>query len=380
MGQPLRVLCVTPSGPDGRGGIDRLFRYVREARLLTPERGLALRFFAARGDADGGAWIWCFPWRGIRFAVLLARWRPDVVHINFATGGSLPRKLALAWLAKRRFGCAVVIQFHGQFPTEGIAARTVAGRVFVALCDLADRVVALGPVSEARFRTLAGVPAARLRIVPNGIADFAAGEAAPKSAADRVRIAFVGKVGDHKGVPLLVEALARLDGDDRWECVVAGDGEVERCAALAREVGLAQRIRFAGWCSPEAVHRLLLASDVVVLPSLSENMPLSLIEGACAGAALIATRVGETPDVVHDGINGFMVSRDAAAVAAAITALLDDRVLLARMQAASRALYEDRFTLDAMARRLEAVYREAAGRAAWVAPDPPPAPGAVPAS
>ncbi len=368
MDQPLRVLCVTPSGPEGRGGIDRLFRYLREARVLTLERGLALRFFAARGAAERRVWFWLFPWRVLRFAAVLARWRPDVVHLNFATGGSLPRKLVLAWLAKRWFGRAVVIQFHGQFPSDGIAARTVAGRMFLALSSLADRVVALGPVSEARFRTLAGVPAARLRVVPNGIADFASGVAVPKGAAGRVRIAFVGKVGDHKGVPLLVEALARLAADGRWECVVAGDGEVKRCKSLARASGLAQRIRFAGWCSPEAVHRLMIASDVVVLPSLSENMPLSLIEGACAGAALVATRVGETPDIVRDGVNGTLVPRDPAAVAAAIVALLDDRLLLGRMQAASRTLYEDHFTLDAMARRLEAVYREAGSRATDVVP------------
>ncbi|GJD47484.1 D-inositol-3-phosphate glycosyltransferase [Methylobacterium crusticola] len=360
--RPLRVLCVTPTGPEGRGGIDRLYRYLRGAGRLGAGDGLETRYLASRGPAEGRRWMAEFPVRAAGFALALARFRPDVVHLNFATGGSLPRKWALARLA-RAFGHPVVIHFHGQFPLEGIAARDAAGRLFVALCRLADRVVALGEVSRGRFIEAAGVRPERVRVVPNGIADFARDLALPKVAGQGpVRLLLAGEVGERKGVPVLIAALARLPPEAQWTCTVAGNGEVERCRRLAAEAGLSGRVAFTGWTPPEEVHRLMREADIVVLPSLAENMPLSLIEGACAGAALVATPIAETRAIVRDGENGLIVTRDPAAVADALAGLIGDRARLGAMQAASRRHYEESFTLDALADRLAALYREVAGR------------------
>jgi glycosyltransferase involved in cell wall biosynthesis len=360
MDRGLRVLCVTPTGPEGRGGIDRLFRYLGESGALSCHGAFDVRYFASRGPDLGKAWALLFPWRVIVFVATLVLWRPAVVHLNFATGGSLLRKLVLARIAHHGFGAAVVIHFHGQFPTESIAAGTLPGRLFLALCGSADAVVALGRVSEIRFREAAGVAAAKLHVVPNGIPDFASGVARPKARSGPLRLAFVGKVGDHKGVPILVRALSLLPRDRDWTCVITGDGEVERCAALSRDAGLSDRVRFLGWTESRTVHKVLIDTDVVVLPSLSENMPLSLIEGSCAGAALIATAVGDVGEIVVHGGNGFLVERNADAVAAAILRLLDDPAILAAMQSASRQRYEAGFALGAMAERLGRVYRSVA--------------------
>lgn len=361
--RPVRVLCVTPSGPDGKGGIDRLYLYLREGGRLAEQDGVAVRYLASRGEAQGAGWIAAFPGRALAFAAALARFRPDLVHINFATGGSLVRKRVLAALA-RRAGCPVVLHFHGQFPLDGIARRDLSGRFFLSLCRAADLVIALGEVSRERFVAQAGVAPERLRVVPNGIPDFAAPLRLPKIAAAPgrpVRILFAGEVGTRKGVPVLIEALARLGRQGAWTCTVAGNGAVEACAAQARAAGLAERVRFTGWIPSGEVHRLMIEADIVVLPSEAENMPLSLIEGACAGAALVATPVAETRAVVRDGLNGVIVERDANSVARALAGLIDDPARLGRMQAASRHLYAQHFTLEALAERLRAVYAEVAG-------------------
>src|SRR4051812_40431590 len=91
----LRVLCVTPSGDAGRGGIDRLYHYVRT--FAGPELAAQadVRFFAARGGAPGATWVLAFPWRLVLFALTVAAWRPDLVHLNHSMGGSVLRKHAL---------------------------------------------------------------------------------------------------------------------------------------------------------------------------------------------------------------------------------------------------------------------------------------------
>ena len=139
MMSPLRVLCVTPFGPSGKGGIDRLYLYLRDLVERYGMPDVDLRFARARGSAAGNAWMASFPLILGEFAWTLARLRPHVVHINFATGGSLPRKFAILKLA-RLFGARVVVHFHGQFIEDKVAAGTPAGRLFKAIATGAGAV------------------------------------------------------------------------------------------------------------------------------------------------------------------------------------------------------------------------------------------------
>jgi hypothetical protein len=116
MTRPIRVLCVTPYGVDGRGGIDRLYRYLRELHDTDMLAGIELRYFAARGDAPGLLWMITFPWRVALFFVRIMRWPPDVVHFNFASGGSVFRKYVLLRIAKL-FGAKTIVD-HPPFTTS----------------------------------------------------------------------------------------------------------------------------------------------------------------------------------------------------------------------------------------------------------------------
>lgn len=358
----LRVLCVTPSGVEGRGGIDRLYYYLRSGDLRDFTAGIDLRFGAARGNLSGALWPLAFPGRLLDLEREMRRFRPDIVHINFANRGSLWRKYAVLQLA-RRFGAATIVHLHDVIPLDAVSENRVAGRLFLSICRQADRVVVLGHHAEEGFGQL-GVPHGKLRILLNGIPEFAANLVLPKPFGGCVSILKAGQVGERKGTDILIEALALLDErlppDTHWRCVVAGNGEVERYRALATARGLAARVRFTGWAEADEVHALMRAADIVVLPSRSEALPLSLIEGACAGAALIASPVGNVSEVVRDGDNGFIVPRDPASLADALTGLVKDREARGRMQSASRRLYEERFTLSAFAQNLRGIYTELA--------------------
>lgn len=356
---PLRVLCVTPFGPSGRGGIDRLYLYLRELVSTDGMAGVDLRFARSRGSAAGNRWIVTFPLVLAELARQLWAFRPHVVHINFATGGSLPRKYLILKLAKA-FGAKTVVHFHGQFIEDKIMAGTPAGRLFAKLATQADRVIALGAVHAAAFRRI-GVDADRISIVANGIPDFAGDEVLPKPKSEHFEILFSGLLTENKGMQVLIPALAQLDKQFRsWRCTVAGNGEVERFSSMARDAGLADKMTFTGWIETDTMHRHMTLADVVVLPSRTEALPLSLIEGACAGAALIATDVGNVRDIVHDGINGRLVPRDPAGIATVLLAFAGDRSGLAEMQSASRRIYREQFTLAAFATSLRTVYTQAA--------------------
>ena len=355
-GRPLRVLVVTPTGREGRGGIDRLYAYLRAEAARGGMPGIALDFLAARGPVEGRRSALTFPFRALAFAVRLAR--ADVVHLNHSTHGSAGRKWVLAGIA-RLLRRPVVTHFHGLVAPEDAAANPAWLRLLAGMSRRAERVVVLGGAFVPFFEAL-GVARGRIAVVPNGIPDFrpAAG------ARDGVPLVlFAGEVGTRKGVDLLIPALARLAArGGAWRCLVAGNGEVARYAALARAQGLADRVAFTGWLSSADTHALMRQAAIVVLPSRIEGLPLTLLEGACAGAALVATDVGATSDIVRDGINGRVVAPEPGAIADALGALLADPERLAAMGRASRALYEQEFGIGVLAGRLAALYVEVARR------------------
>jgi glycosyltransferase involved in cell wall biosynthesis len=358
MKRSVRVLCVTPCGLDGRGGIDRLYYYLRQFHDTNSLTDIELGYFAARGSAPGALWAFTFPWRIILFVVRLALTRPHIVHLNFSNGGSILRKYVLLRIAKL-FGAEAIMHFHGQFTAEDVAGRSPWILLLSPLCRHASRIVVLGNFYRRGFIELVGVPADKLVIVPNGIPDFAEDIRLPKPMQAELKFVFLGEVGLRKGVDILLDALARLaQRTDAWTCVIAGNGEVAHFQSLARSLGLQDRVRFTNWVDADEVHRLARESDVVVLPSRAEALPLTLIEGACAGAALVATSVGEISEIVKTGVNGILIDIDPNALAIALECLISDRDRLARMQVGSRAIYRKRFRIQVFAAALRALYLE----------------------
>jgi glycosyltransferase involved in cell wall biosynthesis len=288
----------------------------------------------------------------------LALTRPHIVHLNFSNGGSILRKYVLLRIAKL-FGAKAIMHFHGQFTAEDVAGWSPWIFLLSPLCRHASRIIVLGNFYRRAFIELIDVPADKLVIVPNGIPDFAEDLRLPKQAHAKLKFVFLGEVGLRKGVDILLDALTRLrQRTDAWTCVVAGNGDVAQFQSLAHSLGLQDRVRFSNWVDADEVHRLARESDVVVLPSRAEALPLTLIEGACAGAALVATSVGEISEIVKTGVNGILVHINPDELATALEHLISERDRLARMQVAAREIYRKQFRIQAFAAALRAIYLE----------------------
>jgi glycosyltransferase involved in cell wall biosynthesis len=144
--------------------------------------------------------------------------------------------------------------------------------------------------------------------------------------------------------------------------LIVGDGP-ER-ATLRRQVqraGLDHRVVFAGRIDDECERvDILRASDVVLLPSYGEALPIALIEASACARPVVATDVGGVREVVSDDLSGTLVlPGDIAAIAEAVMDLLEDPGRRARMGKAGRILVEERFNMYSWARRLANVYTEA---------------------
>jgi glycosyltransferase involved in cell wall biosynthesis len=360
---PARALIVTPVGPDGMGGIDRLYFYMREHHAKAGG-AVDIRYFAGRGPGGGARWMLSFPFRVLAFIATLLSFRPDVVHINHSTHGSAVRKWVLASVAKA-LGFTVTTHFHGLVSAEDYAAKPAWLALFRSLLAKSDGIIILGDFFSGDLQGRFDIPAAKLTVIPNGIPDFAADLPVPKPEQDPPVILFAGEVGPRKGAGLLLEALAILrQRVPRWSCVIAGNGDLPEYKSMARMLGLNGHVRFTGWVNADEVHDLMRQADVVVLPSRIEALPLSLIEGACAGAALVASNAGASAEIAVAQRNGIVVPLTADAIADALGLLLLDRPALLAMQAESRALYMERFRIETFEAALSRFLLAAAGRPA----------------
>jgi glycosyltransferase involved in cell wall biosynthesis len=213
-----------------------------------------------------------------------------------------------------------------------------------------------------------GIPAARLRVIPNGI------DPSPFRAAhgrDAVRAAWGFPPGarvagilaalrpekDHKTFLLAARFVADELPEARF--VLVGDGP--RREDLAREIAvldLAERAVLAG--PRHDVPAVLSAFDVSVLCSTDvETFPLAFLESMATGLPLIGTRVGGLPEMIAEGRNGMLVRpRDPRGLADAMLALLRDPDLARRYGEESRRRVEEEFSLERMVRAWEDLFTD----------------------
>ncbi len=192
-----------------------------------------------------------------------------------------------------------------------------------------------------------GVQKRKMRVVYNGV-DSRFTPACTKTARknldlpqDMFIVLFVGLLVPVKGLDILLEALGILD-NNRVLCAFVGEGPQQHELAIqAQRLGLTQQVHFAGRRPTAEIPSWLNAADVLVLPSQSEGRPNVVLEAQACGRAVVATRVGGTPELIEDSKTGLLVdSGDAVGLAAALQRLLEDPVLCQQLGQHARSHIE----------------------------------------
>ncbi|SFJ31248.1 glycosyltransferase [Amycolatopsis sacchari] len=307
------------------------------------------------------------PWRATREAeAVLRRVRPDVVHVqsHFPVGRAVLR-------AARRQGIPVVATNHfmpenllGYVPVPRALRGPVvrwAWRDLVRVFGAAQVVTAPTP-RAVDLLTTHGMPGSPLAISCGiDLAHYPPHETAGKT------VLFVGRLDAEKNVDELIRAVAVLP-DVRAEIV--GDGGCRLAlTALARELGVADRVRFRGFVSDAELAHAYREADLFCMPGTAELQSLATMEAMAAGLPVVAADAVALPHLVRDGVTGFRYPPgDVPRLAAAIGEVLGSPATATAMGRAGRELvsrHEIGHTLDAF---------EAAYRSCW-AEEPLPAAG-----
>lgn len=220
--------------------------------------------------------------------------------------------------------------------------------------------------------TAVGVSAHRITTIANGIhiERYAATDAARVQLRTELGLSMHQPVIGSIGRLELVKGHAHLLDAARLVCarypdaifVLAGQGQLhEALARQAETLGIGRNVRFLGY--RDDVAAVLAGLDIFALPSLSEGLPLSLLEAMAAGKPVIASNVGGIPEVIRDGDSG-LLARPAAPteLADGILTLLADRLRARAMAENARAIVSARFGMGAMVNAYEGLYRQLLAR------------------
>jgi glycosyltransferase involved in cell wall biosynthesis len=293
---------------------------------------------------------------------IVREFRPHIVHTHKAKAGVLGR--TAAWTHRVP---ATIHTFHGHLLNGYFSpAKTrVVVNVERAFARRTTRLVAVGTQVRGALLEAGGAPRTQCVVAPPGTCVPAVSH--PDDARRRFSlpldvpvVTFVGRLTPVKRPERFVDAAIRLaETRPTAHFLVAGEGELLDWLR-ERALPLGDRIRFLGWCAD--VEQVYAASDVVMLTSDNEGMPVSLIEAAAVGIPAVTTRVGSAPEVVLDGVTGFVTSTDTAALADAAGRLLDDAELRQRLGDAARQRASEQFAPGRLVDDIADLYEQVVAR------------------
>jgi glycosyltransferase involved in cell wall biosynthesis len=358
------VIIVCPGGLENGGGIGRQMGYFLHAKEGRDPR-LLYRLIDSRGPWFLGA----SPLRTIlsvgylavsllNLLVIRISSPRCIAHINITGRGSTIRKSVFCGFA-RLIGLPYLLHLHdadyvSDYSRRGVLAKWVVRSVF----RHARRVIVLGERDGKLIPEELQVPAGQVTILHNAVPD-----PNPKLplALERIHaghILFLGHLSTRKGVPDLLQALAKpaLKGQT-WRATLAGGGPIEEYRDMATRLGIAERISFPGWLDEAQVKALFADAEILVLPSYAEGLAMAVLEGLSHGMVVVTTPVGAHAEVIETEVSGILVPPgNIDALAAVLQRVIADPPLQRRLGAGARTRFLEKFEVCGYAERLSRIH------------------------
>ncbi len=320
------------------------------------------------GRSEGIDWA-C----GRRLGAFVKAQRADVLHAHQYTPffQSMIGRLS-------RWRTPIVFTEHGRhFPDSRSMKRVAVNRL---LMRRRDRVIGVGASVRRALIANEGIAADRIEVIYNGV-DLGPFEAVQDDSTLRREVRAELGVVDHEAVILQVARLNPLkdhltaiaavrklrDSGVNARLVLAGEGEErQKIETAVREASLQHHVELLG--ARRDIPRLLSAADAFLLSSISEGIPLTLIEAMAAGVPVVSTDVGGIPEVIDHGSTGLLApAHDAGRLARHLQRALTESAFRGSVIAAAQNKARERFSLDEMHRLYAGVYSECLVRRGWLA-------------
>lgn len=242
------------------------------------------------------------------FSYIILRFRPHILHIHTSQG--------IAWikdtfyvLVGKCFRKYIVLHVHAaDFKELNFKQSSITHKYSKKIMGLADTIIALSPEWKTQLSQL--VPKNHIFLLKNciNISAFS-----PHIFHTNINALFLGSVGPRKGVFDLIEAIGRLKSKGYFISLwIAGyeerKGDLLAAKSLINKNHVNDSVKLLGSVYGNFKKKLLRHSNLFILPSYNEGLPMALLEAMASGTAVVSTSVGGIPAIIKDGYNGFIVT------------------------------------------------------------------------
>ncbi|MGM9320554.1 glycosyltransferase family 4 protein [Deinococcus aquaticus] len=248
----------------------------------------------------------------------------DIAHIHLSQRGSIIRKLlymSALKLAKKPY----IVHMHGsEFKLHHSKMNKISKKLINTLINGSAKVICLSESWQVYYASI-GI---KNTVVINNPTPFKKISHSNISKSEVFQVIFVGEVGRRKGIYDLIDAI-KLIKDTRQDLrlIVIGGGEIEHASTYSLENDCKDIISFVGWQGRDFVLKEVMKSQVLCLPSYNEGLPMVILEAFSLGTAVVSTNVGGIPEVIKEGVTGFICSPgDSNKISHDIIKLMDDNI------------------------------------------------------
>ncbi len=241
---------------------------------------------------------------------------------------------------------------------KALLTNTYYRRIYRQYLKRADALITVSGTVASELNTHFGVSAAQLQVIPNGVdSGFFTAQRQEKNPV----VLFVGRLGERKGLEDYLTAAEYIYGqlpETRFR--IAGEGPLrEKLERRISSAPFAKQVEFLGWCSREKLQSLLQSATVFVFPSRYEAAPLTLLEALSAGLPIVATPVGNAPDVLEHDRNALIVPpASPERISQSVLRLLQDTELRQRLGKNARNTVIKKLTWQRVSEQTLHVYQQ----------------------
>lgn len=287
---------------------------------------------------------------------MLSKLKPDLVHVHSSKAGILGR------LAAKSLGLPAVFTAHGWAFTEGVSEkrRFVYRNIERVMARFSDQILTVSEFDRQLALEAKVGDEETVLTIHNGMPEVGSNRVS-FTQSDQIRLIMVARFEVPKNQKFLLEALAKVETKN-WELELVGDGPtLESARKLAAQLGIAEKVVFSGACDDVPIR--LSRSDVFILISDWEGLPLTILEAMRSGLAVIASNVGGVSELVANGDNGFVVDRgDQQGLVDALTQLIKSAELRKKQGISGQYRYRTNFTFDIMLDKILKIYQKVLDR------------------
>lgn len=283
----------------------------------------------------------------------------ELVHIHGAAKGSFFRKYIIFLFSKYLFRKKVIFHCHGsEMEKFYFSSPHFVQQMMVYFFNNVDLIICLSTSWSLFFKQ--NFSPQKIAVLENIVEEVIGQSKLDHRTDNTINFLFMGAVGNRKGIFDLLEMilLYKQELSGKMKLIIGGNGEIKRLKEFIAVNELSEIVTYEGWVSGVLKNKLFNETDVYILPSYNEGLPISILEAMTYGLPVISTNVGGIPEIITNGINGCVINPgDNEGIYSSLKLFIDTPALCKEYGSNSMEIVQPYYAKNVIP-KLESIYKE----------------------